>query len=193
MGITYKMMADILTQGKVCSHCGKWKLYEEYYNMKASPDGKQYRCKVCCSKEGKRFRKERPKYYNKYYYNNQEKIYNINQKWRVGEDNTTCYAIHTEVGSYIGVTTQALNARLHDHKKDYRLYKEGKTFRRLPKLHKYFDTLTQKEIYNIVHSAEALEIIEGRDIQEANDLETKWIRLFEVKGRKLLNTNKVSK
>ena len=186
-------MEEILTQGKVCNHCGKWKLYEEYYNMKASPDGKQYRCKLCCSKEGKRFRQERPKYYNKYYYNNQEKISKINTKWRKGLDDTTCYAIHTEAGSYVGVTTQNIRARLFEHMKDYRLWRDGKRQRHLPKLHNYFNTLTDKEINKTIQAAEILEVIEGRDIQKANDLETKWIRRFESSNIELLNTNKVSK
>ena len=186
-------MEEILTHGKVCSHCGKWKLYEEYYNMKASPDGKQYRCKECCRKEGKRFRKERPKYYNEYYYDNTEKVIKIGEKWRKGLDDTTCYAIHTEEGSYVGVTTQNIKARLFQHMKDYRLWRDGKRYKHLPKLHNYFNKLTEKQIHKTIQAAEILEVIEGRDIQKANKLETKWIRRFENSNIELLNKHKVSK
>lgn len=36
-----------LFAGKVCSKCGQWKLYSEYYNDKRAHDGKASQCRIC--------------------------------------------------------------------------------------------------------------------------------------------------
>lgn len=45
---------------KICTVCNQHKLLEEYYNRKASEDGKAYRCKECDNKAVKDYRKRNP-------------------------------------------------------------------------------------------------------------------------------------
>lgn len=46
---------------KQCSVCGEVLSLEAFYNLKASKDGKAYRCKECDTKAGKNYRKKNTK------------------------------------------------------------------------------------------------------------------------------------
>ena len=48
---------------KACTVCKQVKPLEDFYNRKASEDGKAYRCKVCDNAAVRRFRSERPERY----------------------------------------------------------------------------------------------------------------------------------
>ena len=58
-------------EGKVCNKCGEWKPLEEYYNRKASKDGKASRCKKCQNKDKIQYNK-----------NNPEKVKESKKRWK---------------------------------------------------------------------------------------------------------------
>ena len=59
-------------QTKQCGKCGENKPVEAFAKRTRSKDGRQAYCKVCNSKNSKKFRKENPDYHNEYYKNNPE-------------------------------------------------------------------------------------------------------------------------
>jgi len=44
---------------KICNKCKNKKILSEYYRNKKSKDGHSFYCKVCCSMDGKKYRKSR--------------------------------------------------------------------------------------------------------------------------------------
>ncbi len=51
---------DIVNNSKVCSICITRKCFKDYYNLSASKDGKNSRCKTCDDKIRKKFREDNP-------------------------------------------------------------------------------------------------------------------------------------
>ena len=183
-----KIMEAILNEGKTCTRCGKWKVYSEFHNMKRASDGKQFRCKTCFKETNKQFRKEKPEYQLEYQKQNPDKLYKAMDKYRRG-DETTVYAIQTPLGSYIGVTTQNIKVRLRDHVKGYKQHKEGiRSF--LPKFFEALDNFTYDEAMDWIKNPIKLEVVKGRNLRKAHQLETKWIKKYQKEGKKLLNMHK---
>jgi hypothetical protein len=107
---------------KTCTICKEEKDYSQFYksnNLKASPDGYQYRCKAC-NKINMSLKKE--KYYEyskksalKYYYSNKEQL-NIKNKQRYESKKDGFYTVYNVVkDNYVGTTT-ILPYRKYGHK-----------------------------------------------------------------------------
>ncbi|ANQ52926.1 hypothetical protein MY04_05965 (plasmid) [Flammeovirga sp. MY04] len=66
---------------KQCSKCNEVKSMEDFFNRKATKDGKQSFCKSC-HKEAKPYNEERKKYYVEYNKKGKEHIAEVQKKYR---------------------------------------------------------------------------------------------------------------
>lgn len=180
---------------KTCNKCKELKPLVAFHNMKSSPDGKQYTCKVCMHKEGKRFRKDRPTYYygtsNSYFSDpeNREKLVQRIEDWRRG-DTTKVYVIELPNRKlYVGSTTQNILARINYHVDKYRRYRNGET-KVHPLLYNELDKYPlDKAVKLLRKGVQVLEEHKGRDRDLGRIREQMYIHKLDMKGYSLLNVH----
>lgn len=166
---------------KQCNECGKSKETTQFSKSKARKDGLQDKCKQCNKKDNHKFRTEiNPNHHAKWQSNNLDKLIGYLKKYRKADKNGIIYAITNPNGeTYIGMSEMYLKARMSEHKKHYRQFKEGKR-KSLPLLHNSFD---KHGVEN--HKFEILFESEGIDRKQLVYIERSFIGAIEQTGKSL--------
>ena len=185
-----------MAQSKTCNKCKEHKPLEAFHNNRKSPDGKQYTCKLCMHKEGKRFRRERPTYYfgdKDSYFNqpeNRKKFQGYVDNWRKGTT-TKVYVIEFPKRKiYVGSTTQNIKARISEHIENYKAYKANRGNHAIPLLYRELDKMDINEVGEYLKKhTRVIEEWEGRDSSIGRSREASYIAKLDMKGYITLNVH----
>ena len=166
---------------KECKGCGKVKDTTQFSKCSSSKDKLQHRCKDCNKKDNHKFRTEiNPQHHAKWQISNWDKLMGYLRKYRRADKNGIIYAITNPIGeTYIGMSEMYLNARMTEHRKHYKQYKQGKR-KSLPLLHNSFDT---HGIQN--HTFETILELEGIDRKQLENIESSFIEVVKQTGKSL--------
>jgi len=166
---------------KECQGCGKVKETTQFSKSIARKDGLQNKCKQCNSKDNQKFRTEiNPQHHAKWQINNWDKLLGYLKKYRTADKNGIIYAIINPDGeTYIGMSEMYLKARMTEHRKHYKQYKQGKR-KSLPLLHNSFD---MHGIQN--HTFETILELEGVDRKQLEYIESSFIQAVKQTGKSL--------
>jgi hypothetical protein len=166
---------------KVCSKCSESKELNQFYNKKASNDGKQHQCISCFKQSNETFRLLNPRYQNQWYDNNYTKWRTYINGYTKSDKIPTIYAIIAPDGfTYIGKTKTYPNIRKTRHGNSYRLYQKGERKRHIPLLHDSFD---KHGIDN--HQFKVLAQFEGATDKELSHFETTFIKAVKLTNKSL--------
>jgi hypothetical protein len=170
-----------MTSMKECKECGKVKETTQFSKSIARKDGLQNKCKQCNSKDNQKFRTEiNPQHHAKWQSSNWDKLMGYLRKYRRADKNGIIYAITNPIGeTYIGMSEMYLNARMTEHRKHYKQYKQGKR-KSLPLLHNSFD---MHGIQN--HTFETILELEGIDRKQLENIESSFIEAVKQTGKSL--------
>jgi len=125
---------------KTCNQCNESKSTSEFYKRSASPDGLQFKCKVCCKQINTNFRETKPNYQVDWQRTNRKRWSDYVVAWgkvnKNADDSRSAiyYIINPERKVYVGSTQTSFSARKSAHKKEYKI-NNGL----MPYLHHSFD------------------------------------------------------
>jgi len=166
---------------KQCNTCNKVKESTQFSKCNANKDGLQIKCKQCNSKDNHKFRTEiNPQHHAKWQISNWDKFMGYLTKYRKADKNGIIYAITNPNGeTYIGMSEMYLKARMMEHRKHYKQYKQGKR-KSLPLLHNSFDMHGIKN-----HKFEIIVELEGIDRKQLEYIESSFIASVKQTGKSL--------
>ena len=99
---------------KYCNHCGEHKDLDQFWNSRATKDGKQYKCIPCMSQVVKEFIQINPEYPKKRYKNNVKTYKSRSKLFRL--DHKSDYNVYLLPDhNYVGVTNN-MYYRMCNHK-----------------------------------------------------------------------------
>jgi hypothetical protein len=166
---------------KECKKCLKTKELSEFSKCSSTKDLKQPRCRDCNKNDNHKFRTEiNPTHHAEWQIANWDKFVEYLRKYRKADKTGIIYAITNPKGqTYIGMSEMYFKVRMHEHKRHYKQFKQGKR-NSLPALHNSFDT------YGIDnHKFKTILELEGIDRKQLEYIESSFIQAVKQTGKSL--------